>query len=115
MQAKRAASPPLTALHPKRGGAAVRKASLKSGLVKPICCYVASGTPDTGVLGRENPSVSGLSAPSKRSYRRASAARTYAAEELAAAFLCVHLGITGELRHAGYIVNSDLLISMNLR
>jgi hypothetical protein len=73
MQAKGAASPPLAELHPKRGRAAVRKASLKSGLVKPICCYVASGTPDTGVLGRENPSVSGLSAPSKRSYRRASA------------------------------------------
>jgi antirestriction protein ArdC len=38
----------------------------------------------------------------------------YAAEELvaefAAAFLCAHLGITGELRHAGYIANwLDLL------
>ena len=35
--------------------------------------------------------------------------RSYAAEELvaelAAAFLCAHLGITGELRHAGYIQN----------
>ena len=33
--------------------------------------------------------------------------RAYAAEELvaelAAAFLCAHLGITGELRHAGYV------------
>ena len=38
----------------------------------------------------------------------------YAAEELVAeltaAFLCAHLGITGELRHAGYIENwLDLL------
>lgn len=35
--------------------------------------------------------------------------RAYAAEELVAelgaAFLCAHLGITGELRHAGYIEN----------
>ena len=35
--------------------------------------------------------------------------RSYAAEELIAeltsAFLCAHLGITGELRHAGYIQN----------
>jgi len=35
--------------------------------------------------------------------------RAYAAEELVAeltaAFLCAHLGITGELRHAGYIKN----------
>lgn len=35
--------------------------------------------------------------------------RQYAAEELvaelASAFLCAHLGITGELRHAGYIVD----------
>jgi antirestriction protein ArdC len=40
--------------------------------------------------------------------------RAYAAEELVAeltaAFLCAHLGITGELRHAGYIENwLDLL------
>ncbi len=40
--------------------------------------------------------------------------RAYAAEEMVAeftaAFLCAHLGITGELRHAGYISNwLDLL------
>jgi antirestriction protein ArdC len=35
--------------------------------------------------------------------------RSYAAEELIAeltsAFLCAHLGVTGELRHAGYLAN----------
>jgi antirestriction protein ArdC len=35
--------------------------------------------------------------------------KSYAAEELvaelSAAFLCAHLGITGELRHADYIAN----------
>ncbi len=40
--------------------------------------------------------------------------RAYAAEELiaelTAAFLCAHLGVKGELRHAGYIENwLDLL------
>jgi antirestriction protein ArdC len=44
--------------------------------------------------------------------------RAYAAEELVAeltaAFLCAHLGITGELRHAGYIDNwLDLLRNDN--
>ena len=79
-----------------------RRGIIRKSALCPLCRY------------RHNGHWSGLKPRLDRDLSARFGTRAYAAEELVAeftaAFLCAHLGIVGELRHAGYIENwLDLL------
>ena len=75
----------------------------------PVDVYVTCNNWQTDTLLHECGHWSGAERRLNRDLKHRFGTKAYAAEELiaelTAAFLCAHLGIEGELRHAGYIAD----------